>query len=286
MKLTANPVIMTFVLFFLTFRSLLCQENTPFRPFFFIQLTDPQFGMYEADKGYSKETGLYEKAVATVNRIKPEFVVITGDLVNNRKERSQIDEFRRITAEIRKNIPVYIIPGNHDIPVPAVDNETENFIKDYGSDRFSFTKNGCLFIGINSSIIKSGQGKSEEEQFNWISKLLDTNRSPVHIILFSHYPFFIKSADEPDSYSNVATVLRTKYLSLFNKYNVEAVFSGHLHVNDSSGYMNTKMISTCSVGKPLGKDPSGIRIIKVMKDRTESIFFPLDKVPDTIRLDQ
>ena len=38
--------------------------------FFFIQLSDPQFGMYSADKESSQETANFEFAVATVNRLK------------------------------------------------------------------------------------------------------------------------------------------------------------------------------------------------------------------------
>lgn len=74
--------------------------------YFIIQLTDPQFGYIEANKGFGKETDLYQKAINIINRLNPAFVVITGDLVNNRSNRSQINEFKRITAGINKNIPV------------------------------------------------------------------------------------------------------------------------------------------------------------------------------------
>ena len=50
--------------------------------FFFIQLSDPQFGMYTADRDFAQETANFEFAVANINRLKPAFVVITGDLVN------------------------------------------------------------------------------------------------------------------------------------------------------------------------------------------------------------
>ena len=40
------------------------QKKNSSDSFFIIQVTDPQFGMYESDKGFTKETELYEKAVA------------------------------------------------------------------------------------------------------------------------------------------------------------------------------------------------------------------------------
>ena len=52
------------------------------KPFFFIQYTDPQFGMYASNANFSQETANFEFAIATANRLKPAFVVVTGDLVN------------------------------------------------------------------------------------------------------------------------------------------------------------------------------------------------------------
>ena len=63
--------------------TVLAQRNTNAAPWFFVQLTDPQFGMFENNVGFEKETILYEKAVAEINRLNPDFVVITGDLVND-----------------------------------------------------------------------------------------------------------------------------------------------------------------------------------------------------------
>jgi hypothetical protein len=48
-------------------------------PFFFLQLSDPQFGMFTADKDFAQETANFEFAIATANRLKPAFVVVTGD---------------------------------------------------------------------------------------------------------------------------------------------------------------------------------------------------------------
>ena len=79
--------------------------------FFFIQLSDPQFGMYTADKEFAQETANFEFAVATVNRLKPAFVVITGDLVNKPGDAAQIAEYERIKAKVSGGIPVYDMPG-------------------------------------------------------------------------------------------------------------------------------------------------------------------------------
>lgn len=250
--------------------------------FFFIQITDPQFGMYESDKGFSKETELYEKAVEAVNRLNPDFVVITGDLVNNRNDRGQIEEFKRITSKINKDIPVWYSPGNHDIGQSPDQASINSFIADYGHDRFSFNHKKNVFIGLNSCLIKSNIPQLAESQFEWLKKELKKGKSADHIILFTHYPFFINTWDEPESYSNIPVESRNKYLDLFKENHVTAVYAGHLHSNVSSKYGDIDFVVTGSSGKPLGADSSGFRVIKVYPDRIESTFYTLNVIPDKI----
>jgi predicted MPP superfamily phosphohydrolase len=84
-------------------------------PFFFIQMSDPQFGMFADDTEFTQETINFEMAIATANRLRPGFVVITGDLINKPLDRAQVDEFERIAARLDKRIPLYRVAGNHDV---------------------------------------------------------------------------------------------------------------------------------------------------------------------------
>jgi hypothetical protein len=70
------------------------------QPFYFVMLADTQLGMYENNRGFVRETANYEFAVATVNRLKPGFVIVLGDLVNKEGDADQIREFQRITQKI------------------------------------------------------------------------------------------------------------------------------------------------------------------------------------------
>ena len=44
------------------------------------------------------------------------------------------------------------------------------------------------------------------------------------------------------------------------------------------------MVTTGPVGYPLGDDPSGLRIVKVYRDRIEHAYYGLDTIPETIKL--
>jgi 3',5'-cyclic AMP phosphodiesterase CpdA len=255
------------------------QTNNSASPFFFIQLTDPQFGMSESNNGFTKETELYEKAVNAINRLNPDFVIITGDLVNNKDDQTQITEFKRITAKINSSIHVYYSPGNHDIGQTPGQKDIDLFISNYGHDRFSFKHKNSLFIGLNSCIIKAETPLLEQIQYDWLKNELSKGESENHIILFCHYPFFIRNYDEPETYSNIPTGTRNRYLSLLKENKVEAVFAGHAHNNGSAKYGAMDMITTSSVGKPLAEAPSGMRIVKIFPDHMESLYYGLDEIP-------
>ena len=260
--------------------SALAQKKNQVNPWFFVQLTDPQFGMFDNNAGFEKETALYEKAVAEINRLNPDFVVITGDFVHDQNSAAQINEFKRITAMIKPSIPVYYSPGNHDIGQVPNEESLKKYRKNYGSDRFSFEHKGSVFIGFNTGLIKAKLEKPEQKQFAWLAAKLQQSQKAQHIILFTHYPFFNKTADEPTAYSNIDQEYREKYLRLFCNSRVTAVFSGHHHNNGFATYGNVQLVTTSALGKPLGKAPSGFRIIKVYNDKIEHEFYGLEELPD------
>jgi 3',5'-cyclic AMP phosphodiesterase CpdA len=254
------------------------------KPFFFIQLTDPQFGFIEENRSIEKESALYQKAVDAINRLKPAFVVITGDLVNDRKNTAQTAEFKRITHMINKDIPVWYSPGNHDIGQSPTQNDIDDFVSMYGHDRFSFRYGGSLFIGLNSCVIKSAPNDFEEEQFHWLKDQLESNKDALHKIIFTHYPFFLKESQEKDEYFNIEGPVRNKYLALFKENQADAVFSGHLHNNASAVYGNLVMTTTSAVGKPLADVPSGLRIVFVYPSKIESRYYSLEEIPSAISI--
>lgn len=260
---------------------LVAREKAP-KPYFFVQLTDPQFGMSDGNRSYSRETEWYEKAVKGVNRLKPDFVVITGDLVNDQKNSSQIAEFKRITALISKKIPVWYTPGNHDIGNLPDSASIAEFIRNYGHDHFSFRHKNSLFVGINSGIVKNRLPAMEQKQYDWLAGILGEGKGAAHRVLFCHYPFFIRSFDEAEVYSNINPDTRKKYFDLFASGQVEAVFAGHLHNNATVRQGPTEMVTTSAVGMPHGKDPSGLRIVKVYPGKIEHAFYGLDELPEKI----
>jgi serine/threonine-protein phosphatase CPPED1 len=284
MKTTKNFLILLAIL--LSTGISYAQKGNSSDSFFFIQMSDPQFGLIDPSTGFKQETALYEKAVQKINNLKPAFVVITGDFTQNHGDSKQIAEFKRITGIIDASIPVYLTPGNHDLGDSLNQKAINSYIADYGDTKFSFDYNGSHFIGFNSSIIKANTPGLEEAQFAWLEKELSSVTGSKNIILLCHHPFFTVSSDEADNNITIVTAIRNKYLDLFRKYRVNAIFAGHTHKNGYAKDGNMEMIITSAVGRPYGKDPSGFRIVKVYADRLESTFYGLDEVPAKVELEK
>src|SRR3954452_20254615 len=84
-------------------------------PFFWVHASDPQFGMYTGNKDFAQETANWEFVIANVNRLKPAFLVVTGDLTNQEGNAAQIAEYKRINKKLDPAIHLYSVPGNHDV---------------------------------------------------------------------------------------------------------------------------------------------------------------------------
>ena len=250
-------------------------------PFFFLQLSDPQFGFMDNNKSISAETEAMNKAVTAINQLKPPFVVITGDFVNNSKSKEQIAAYKSMIAQIDSSVKVYMIPENHDIGKVSRAS-IDNYKKNYGETHFSFRYGDCAFIGIDSNIIKEEDKEREEVQFKWLEQELQKTKDARFKFVFTHCSVFLKRMDEPVNYSNFSLPMREKYVRLFQKYGVNAIFAGHLHNNAYGKVGNMEMITIGPVGKVLGTGYQGMNLVKVYPDRFISEFIALNQFPKEV----
>ena len=250
-------------------------------PFFFLQLSDPQFGFIDNNKSISAETEAMNKAGTAINQLKPPFVVITGDFVNNSKSKEQIAAYKSMIAQIDSSVKVYMIPGNHDIGKVSRAS-IDNYKKNYGEPHFSFRYGDCTFIGIDSNIIKEEDKEREEVQFKWLEQELQKTKDARFKFVFTHCSVFLKRMDEPVNYSNFSLPMREKYVRLFQKYGVNAIFAGHLHNNAYGKVGNMEMITIGPVGKVLGTGYQGMNLVKVYPDRFISEFIALNQFPKEV----
>jgi 3',5'-cyclic AMP phosphodiesterase CpdA len=266
--------------------ALLAQPATPppvAVPPTFIQMSDPQFGMFTANKSFEHETANFEFAIATANRLKPAFVVITGDLINDGGSAAQAAEYKRIAAKLNPAIKLYSAPGNHDVGNEPTRESLSRYRERFGPDYYTFRSGEMEGIVLNSNLEKGAQNVPEEaaKMETWLkTQLAQAQRAGVkQVIVFQHIPFFLKEADEEDQYFNIPRETRARYLGILHQYGVKQVFAGHLHHNSEGRDGDLEMFTTGPVGMPLDGGKSGMRLVVVKDGGVVQKYYDFGELP-------
>lgn len=256
------------------------------QPIFFVQMSDPQFGMFTEDRDFAQETANFEFAIANVNRLHPAFLVVTGDLVNKAGEPAQLAEYKRIAGKLDKGISLYSVAGNHDVGNIPTEASLKAYRQNIGQDYYTFRSGQLEGIVLNSSLIQHPEGApgAAERQRKWLEvELAKAKEAAVQwIVIFQHIPFFLTAPDEADQYFNIPLATRSGYLELLQRSGVRYVFAGHLHNNSFGQAGSLQMITTGPVGKPLGTGASGMRVAKVDAAGLEQAFFDFGHLPNQL----
>lgn len=147
--------------------------------------------------------------VDKVNEIKPDIVVLTGDLIDERLSYDK-DIISNCLSKIEAKLGKFAVSGNHDIPL----DDYNYIIKESGFTSLD-NKYELIYSKTSEPIIISGIGYGDEdigiktEQYDkYISELKADDIKPIYSILLVH---------EPDTVDNLD----------LNKYDL--VLAGHSH---------------------------------------------------------
>ena len=249
----------------------------------FIVMSDPQFGMFSQNRDFAHETANFEFAIATANRLKPAFVVVAGDLVNQDGNAAQIAEYKRIAARLNPAIQLSSLPGNHDVGNEPTPQTLAAYRERFGPDYYTFHAGDITGIVLNSNLEKGADQVPDEaaRMEAWFRTELDKARSAgaKRVIVFQHIPFFLETAGEPNQYFNIPRAVRQRYLKLLHEYGVKEVFAGHLHRNSEGRDGDLEMVTSGPVGMPLNGGKSGMRLVTVSASGLTHQFYDFSELP-------
>jgi 3',5'-cyclic AMP phosphodiesterase CpdA len=254
----------------------------------FLHLSDPQFGMYTKNAGFEHETVNFEFAIATANRLRPAFVVITGDLINEAGNAAQAAEYKRIAAKLDPAIKLYSVPGNHDVQNEPTAESLAAYRERFGPDYYTFQSGGMTGIVLNSNLEKGTKNVPQEaaKMEAWFKTELEKAKAGAakQIVVFQHIPFFQKTADEPEVYNDVPVDVRARYLKLLRDNGVKWVFAGHLHQNLEVRDGELQIVATGPVGMPLNGAKSGIRVVAVSPEGIRHKYYEFGEIPELLEV--
>jgi len=289
------------------------------QPFHFVQMADTQLGMEalfqpkgaasRGSFGWSRETALLRRAAEEVNRLRPAFVIVCGDLVNeyppeggegeaDEEIRSaQERDFKEALDLVSPDISLICMCGNHDVGNRPNGKTIRRYTDNFGDDYFVFWCHGVRCLVLNSQLWKDDTECTDlrEAMDRWLDNTLAAEEGvePPRTLVFSHTPPFVYDADEEDGYFNLEGGLRRRLLARLADQGAVAWFCGHYHRNAGGVYTAShdrqlEVVVTGAVGtqlvdnpdgKPLelsgigghliGEDVSGFRVVRVLPDRVE-----------------
>jgi len=186
-----------------------------------VHLSDLHFGRVD----YS----VVEPLVATVAEIKPDVVVVSGDLT----QRARSQEFKDAREFLdRLPSPQIIVPGNHDVPLhnayarffQALD-KYKRYITDdlepFHSDE------EIAVLGINTArSLTIKDGRINEDQIASIRDRLCPFADDVTKIIVTHHPF-----DLPEGHNDEIVGRAQLAMEAMAKCGADVLLAGHLHVS-------------------------------------------------------
>jgi len=201
-----------------------------------------------SDRTGGHQPGIYEQVVAEVARMKPDFVMTVGDMIEGYSEdtsrvKAEWDEYLSLLEPLA--MPIHFTPGNHDI----WDSTSQVLYERYlGDPYYSFTVEGVHFVVLDASRWDT-VGGFPGTQIDWLIRDLKENKDASHSLVFFHKPFWIETAaqEKPDTLH-----------SIFTEYGVDAVFNAHYHDYFAGEFDGVKYTTLGSSGGQSSPGPTGL----------------------------
>ncbi|MGP0093508.1 MAG: metallophosphoesterase family protein [Xanthobacteraceae bacterium] len=190
----------------------------------FLQISDSHIGFDKPANPHTSAT--LEEAIAKVNglRVKPAFMIHTGDISHLSKV-AEFDDADRIISQAR--LDVHYVPGEHDF----LDEEQKLYADRYGKGAkgagwYSFDANGVHFIGlVNVVDLKAGgMGNLGAAQLEWLEADLKGRTDSTPIVVFAHIPLW---AVYPTWGWGTEDAARA--LEFLKRFGSVTVLNGHIH---------------------------------------------------------
>ena len=194
-----------------------------------VQISDLHIGLNPHPEGYEHT----QQAIQMINRMRPDLVLVTGDLSENKPEaREQAEDLLKSLK-----VPYKTIPGNHDVH----DDDISAYRAAFGQDFYSFEMKGIRFIGLDSQLMgnfddfgasqtpRNGGKAAEdsEKMFRWLEGLKDDKDKPT--IVFQHVPITRENAPDNKPYWGISDPYLSREIKQLKRLHVKHMIAGHWH---------------------------------------------------------
>ncbi len=151
-----------------------------------------------------------------ISTTKANFILHVGDMVEAGFA-EEYQEFDKILPAELKN-RVYGVPGNHEVRWDEWAGELYEDL--FGESQYSFDHGGIHFIALDPTQLLQEPGYFTASLLDWLEKDLKNTGVHTPIVVYLHYPI---------GNNNYYIINENKFFEVVERYNVRAVFTGHIH---------------------------------------------------------
>lgn len=192
---------------------------------------------------------LHRRVIQAVSATNPDFVVHTGDLVQDGYNTAQWPVFFDIERDLLRKTVFYPVLGNHER-----NNMHFHEFFEVGPGYYSFDWGSAHFSMIDSDVANVGEGEGARERFwteqtRWLTEDLQKNQKADFRFVVMHHPPITVNHSNEGHVSKETPLL----IPLFEKMKVTAVFAGHDHNYQRHVENGIQYIITGGGGAPLAK---------------------------------
>ena len=188
-----------------------------------------------SDSQSSDNSGLaFGKVLASVTNT-CDFVVHTGDVVENSLYEEQWTNMLHANFEYLSKIPVMAISGNHETTYKNGSYETVKHFNNKMPDQdamlgyyYSFTYGNAKFIMLNTNKLNGNQ--LTNEQYAWLISELEGNSAKWTFVAMHNPMYSAGTYGSNPERNQISLALRSQLHDIFVKYGVDVVLQGHDHL--------------------------------------------------------
>ena len=182
--------------------------------------------MAEGEMAYGivDTTPMVERAIAHLSKLSPTVVVITGDLVHN-VQKAEYIRLKQILNQL--NMPVYLLPGNHDSRELIRETFTEHtYLPPADYLQYTVEAYPLRMIMLDTNVPGEGRGELDSDRLTWLDhQLSEQPNRPT--LLFMHHPPFTTGIDLMDGFGLSG---HQDLARIVQKYDcIERIGCGHIH---------------------------------------------------------
>ncbi|MEH2380948.1 MAG: metallophosphoesterase [Nostoc sp.] len=234
----------------------------------------------------------FKSVLEHLTQLDLDFLLLPGDLTQHGEPENHA-WLQQCLAQLP--FPVYVVPGNHDVPVLLASQQSIGFADfPYYYTKFGYDDPqqiyyirqllpGVKLIGLNSNFFND-QGEQvgclDTKQLRWLEEVLAASGDELVLVMVHHnvVEHLPNQSNHPLAYrymlSNSAELLQ-----LLRRYGVKLVFTGHLHIQDvaySQGVYDITTGSLVSYPHPyrvleFHRDNQGKESLQILSHRVESV---------------